>query len=133
LVTFGERLLLCRRALAPGYGLWAPPGGFLENGETPQEGAAREVWEETGVRLVGTPLVFRGLTCLMELNEVYANFSASVSCGRCQPGAEALDAAFFAPDELPWAELAYPTLADDLRQFFHERVAHRSRKQSLGR
>lgn len=127
LVTFGDRVLLCRRALAPAYGLWAPPGGFLESGETPHQAAAREVWEETGVRIACDDLVLRGLTCLTELNQVYANFSGSASCGDCQPGIESLDAAFFSPQKLPWDELAYPAIAEDLRQFLHERRIGRHR------
>ena len=45
------RLLLCRRAIEPRYGLWTLPAGFLENGETTAAGARRETLEETGSRV----------------------------------------------------------------------------------
>jgi 8-oxo-dGTP pyrophosphatase MutT (NUDIX family) len=51
LVPVGSGLLAIRRGIHPGFGELALPGGFLEVDETWQEGAAREVWEETGLRL----------------------------------------------------------------------------------
>lgn len=45
-----NKVLLCRRAIEPKYGLWTLPAGFMENGETTLEGAARETWEEAGAR-----------------------------------------------------------------------------------
>src|SRR6185503_18273627 len=46
-----QRILLCRRAIEPRYGYWTLPAGFLENGETPAQGAARETLEEAGARI----------------------------------------------------------------------------------
>ena len=43
------RVLLCRRAIEPRRGFWTIPAGYLELGETTEEGAAREAWEEAGV------------------------------------------------------------------------------------
>ena len=43
----GDRVLLCKRAIEPRKGLWTLPAGFLEMGETLQEGALRETKEET--------------------------------------------------------------------------------------
>ena len=48
-VTDEGKLVLIRRAIEPGYGAWAQPGGFLEIDETAQEGAVRETLEETGL------------------------------------------------------------------------------------
>src|SRR5512140_3073678 len=45
------RILLCRRAIAPRHGLWTLPAGFMENGETTLEGAAREALEEANGRV----------------------------------------------------------------------------------
>jgi 8-oxo-dGTP diphosphatase len=47
-----ERLLLVRRGTEPGRGLWSVPGGRVEPGESSREAAVREVWEETGLRVV---------------------------------------------------------------------------------
>lgn len=44
-------MLLMRRMGAHGSGTWAPPGGWMDYGETPEEAVVREVWEETGLRV----------------------------------------------------------------------------------
>jgi 8-oxo-dGTP pyrophosphatase MutT (NUDIX family) len=49
--TFGERVLLCRRAIPPRSGFWTIPAGYLEQGETAEEGAMREAWEEARARI----------------------------------------------------------------------------------
>ena len=49
--TWEDKILLCRRAIEPRCGFWTLPAGFLENGETPEEGAAREAWEEAYAEL----------------------------------------------------------------------------------
>src|SRR4051794_11791210 len=46
-----DKLILIRRGIEPGYGLWGYPGGFLELGETVEEGAIRETLEETGFEI----------------------------------------------------------------------------------
>jgi ADP-ribose pyrophosphatase YjhB (NUDIX family) len=45
------QILLCRRAIEPRYGLWTLPAGFMENGETTEQAAMRETWEEAGARI----------------------------------------------------------------------------------
>ena len=51
LVTHADRILLCKRAIQPRKGQWTLPAGFMENGETTPEGAARETWEEARARV----------------------------------------------------------------------------------
>ena len=127
LVTYIDRVLLCRRALEPAYGLWAPPGGYLENDETLEDAAAREVWEEAGVKLTSCDLVLRGVTTLTELQQVYVHFSATTRDSTCRAGAESLDAVFFEPCDIPWHRLAFPSIARDLTQFLNDRVTTRVR------
>lgn len=50
-VVHDSRLLVVRRANAPGAGLWSIPGGRVEVGETPAAAVVREVAEETGLRV----------------------------------------------------------------------------------
>lgn len=50
-VVSDEGVLLTERAVDPGRGEWAVPGGHLEVDESPREGAARELREEVGVRV----------------------------------------------------------------------------------
>mgnify|MGYP000150001620 CR=1 FL=1 len=50
-IAEGEHILLCRRAIEPRAGFWTIPAGYMEMGETVEEGAAREAWEEARVRI----------------------------------------------------------------------------------
>jgi ADP-ribose pyrophosphatase YjhB (NUDIX family) len=127
LVSYADRVLLCRRAIEPAYGLWTPPGGFLENGETLEEATAREVWEEAGVKLLCRDLTLRGVTTLTELQQVYVHFSANTRDSNCRAGNESLDAMFFKPCDIPWDRLAFPSVAQDIRQFLNERVTGHTR------
>ena len=51
ILTRGDEILLCKRAIEPRYGLWTLPAGFMENNETVAEAAAREAMEEANARL----------------------------------------------------------------------------------
>ncbi len=53
-VRNGDRVLLVRRAVPPAKGMLCLPGGFLEMGETPEEGGRRELHEETGLTAEAT-------------------------------------------------------------------------------
>lgn len=59
-VIHNDALLVVQRAKEPGKGLWAVPGGKVEWGETVAETAEREVFEETGVRIVAGPVIWTG-------------------------------------------------------------------------
>lgn len=96
-----DRLLLARRAMNPGRGLWSLPGGYLDVGEDPRAAAAREALEEAGVVvLVGAVLdVFANPPD--DGGTVFVLFSASYVSGEPAPGDDADGAAFFGRDELP--------------------------------
>src|SRR6476620_6980281 len=49
--TPGSRLVLVRRAIAPGYGLWVFPGGYVDRGEALTAAAIREAREESGLEI----------------------------------------------------------------------------------
>jgi ADP-ribose pyrophosphatase YjhB (NUDIX family) len=122
IVAAADEVLLCRRALAPAAGRWAPPGGFLECGEALEEAAARETFEETGVSLDTRQLRLHDVSTLLDLNEVYIGFLAELSerpALVCGP--ECTEVRFFREEAVPWAELAYPDFVDHLRQYFRER------------
>jgi len=96
------RILLVRRAVEPGKDQWSLPSGFIECDESPQEAAARECAEETGLILSDLSLVeathytddYRG----SGINLVYRGRVAS---GQLLPGDDASEARFFSRVELP--------------------------------
>lgn len=55
-VLHNDQVLLLRRVNQPYVGLWAPPGGKLEPGESPEEGCIREMYEETGLTIAAPQL-----------------------------------------------------------------------------
>ena len=122
IVGAADRVLLCRRAVAPAAGRWATPGGFMECGETLEEAAARETLEETGVRLNPRELRLHTLSTLPELSEVYVGFLATVS-EHTDPvcGVECTEVKFLTEAQVPWTELAYPDIDGYLRTYFRER------------
>jgi len=119
-VTWGQDVLLCRRALQPGYGLWAPPAGYLEEGESLEQAAARETLEETGVVVDPHRLALHGVSTLTALGQVYVSFRTQVALRGCAPGREALDAGYFDAPSVPWGLLTYPQIETDLRVFLNE-------------
>lgn len=114
-----DKVLLCRRAIEPRYGLWTLPAGFMENGETTAEGAARETWEEAGarIRIGGLYTLFN----LPHINQVYLMFRATLLDLDFAPGIESLETRLFTEAEIPWDELAFKTVHATLKQYFEDR------------
>jgi ADP-ribose pyrophosphatase YjhB (NUDIX family) len=108
-VTDDGKLVLIRRAIEPGYGSWAQPGGFLEIDETAQEGAARETLEETGLLVEPTNIV--GVYSRPQAAVVVVCWEARILGGEAQATSESLDVRAWAPDKIPWPHIAFQTTA----------------------
>ena len=106
-VTADGHLVLLRRGIEPGRGWWAQPGGFLEVDETVGEAAVRETLEETG--FVVEPGEIVGLYSRLEAAVVVLAFEARVIGGSPRLNPEALEIRRFAPDAIPWPEIAFKT------------------------
>lgn len=119
LPVWGDRILLCRRSIQPRAGFWTLPAGFLENGETLQQGAERETREEAlaEVDIADLYTIFN----LTHINQIYIFFRGRLREGRFGVGEESADAALFTAEELPWDELAFPTIHQTLDFFLHDR------------
>ncbi len=117
-VSCGDRLLWVQRAQPPQAGKWAIPGGFLEQGETLAEGAARELREESGIVLPPERLHLYMTGSITFINQVYMGFRAAVETPDCLPGVESLDCRFLARQECPWDEVAYPQVNDAIRRVY---------------
>jgi ADP-ribose pyrophosphatase YjhB (NUDIX family) len=105
------KVLLCRRAIEPRSGFWTLPAGYLELGETVEEGAIREAREEAEAEIAIEGML--GLFSISRIGQVQIMFRASFADPadpRFAPGAESLDVALFAWDAIPWKEIAFPTV-----------------------
>lgn len=121
IVASNGRVLLCRRAGSPAAGRWTMPGGFMECCESLEAAAARETFEETGVRLDPRELRLHAVVSLTEISQVYVGFLANVA----EPvnlvcGPECTEVRFFSEEQIPWNELAYPDIGVYLRIYFRE-------------
>jgi 8-oxo-dGTP diphosphatase len=119
-IACGQKLLWIQRKLEPRSGFWAIPGGFMEAGESLSEGAARELWEETGIRLPPESLDFYMTGTITFINQVYIAFRAVVDSEDCQPGEESIAVAFYSRDECPWDQVAYPEVNDSIRRAYDD-------------
>ncbi len=106
-ITDSGELLLIRRGIAPAVGAWAQPGGFLEVDETVHEAAIRETREETG--LIVEPGQIIGLYSRLEAAVVVVVFEARIVGGVALPTPEATEIVAFAPESIPWPEIAFKT------------------------
>ncbi|MEJ1159798.1 NUDIX hydrolase [Prosthecomicrobium sp. N25] len=106
-------VLLCRRAIEPRRGFWTLPAGYLELGETAEDGARREAREEANadIRLRGLLAVYS----IPRIGQVQLIYRAALA-GGVAPGPESLEVALLRPDEIPWRDLAFPSVAWALRQ-----------------
>ena len=111
----GGRVLLLRRAIEPSLGKWAFPGGFLELGESAEEGAEREAREEVGLQVKAGDLL--GVYTRVDHGIVVVVFRSRRVSGRPLAGPEALDTAWFGPGQIPWADLAFETTEAALRDW----------------
>lgn len=112
------RVLLCRRAIEPRLGYWTLPAGFMENGETTLDCAARETLEEACARMR-----IEGLFAVFDLpviDQVYMIYRGSIVDGDFAAGEETLEAELFDEKDIPWDELAFPVMIETLRLYFRD-------------
>ena len=118
-----DKVLLCRRAIEPKYGLWTLPAGFMENGETTSEAAVRETEEEAGANIEIGPLF--SLLNVAHVHQVHMFYLARLVDLDFAPGIESLEGQLFAERDIPWDDLAFPTIRTTLELFFDDRVKMR--------
>jgi ADP-ribose pyrophosphatase YjhB (NUDIX family) len=118
-VTDAGEIVLIRRGIEPGLGEWAQPGGFLEVDETVHQAAIRETWEETG--LLVEPGEIIGLYTRLEAAVVTIAFEARIVGGTAAPTPEATEIQAYAPEAIPWPDLAFRTTMWALRDWIDRR------------
>jgi ADP-ribose pyrophosphatase YjhB (NUDIX family) len=126
-VVWSERLLMCRRACDPGLGKWIGPSGYLECGETLQEGAARETFEETGVIVDPAEMELQSVINLVGLEQVAVTFRVELDAQPViRPGPECAEAAFLSQDELRQIDVAWHDASGKwAHSFFDQRLNNR--------
>jgi 8-oxo-dGTP diphosphatase len=118
--TGDSRLVLVRRAIEPGYGLWVFPGGYVDRGEQITSAAIREAREEAGldVRLDGLVNIYsypgRPLIVIV--------YAATVVGGELCTDEECLEARLFSAEDIPWNALAFPSTHDALQEYLGGRL-----------
>ena len=120
--TWGEKILMCRRAINPRKGHWTLPAGFLELHETPEAGAAREAWEEARARIEIDHLL--AVYTIPRISQVQLMFRAKLSSEKIEPGPESLDVGLFRFDDIPWDDLAFPSVRWALHHYVKTRSLH---------
>ncbi len=110
-----EGIVLVRRAIEPGYGLWAVPGGFVDRGEEVPKAAQREAFEETGVEIELDDLL--GVYSYEGWTSVVVFYEGRIVKGTPEPRDETLEVKNFAPENLPWDEIAFYSTHDALRDY----------------
>ncbi len=115
-VISDNRILLCRRAINPREGYWTLPAGFMELGETVEEAAKREAFEEAGAKLTINNLL--AYYSIPHISQVQIMFSAVLdNPDTIEAGVESSEIALFAWENIPWTDLAFPSVYWALRQF----------------
>ena len=117
------KILLCRRGIEPRLGFWTVPAGFMENGETLQQAAARETREEALASVeIGSLLT---IVHVLHAHQVHVFFRAILREPSFGAGIESLEAALVEPKDIPWSDIAFPSTEFTLRRYLEDREAGR--------
>ncbi len=120
ILTHGDQVLLCKRAIEPRLGWWTLPAGFMENEESVAEAAAREAMEEANAK--AGPLKLFGVFSMPYLSQIYLMFSGELEDEKVFAGPESLEVRLFTEDQIPWEQLAFPVVTHSLQLFFEQGV-----------
>jgi ADP-ribose pyrophosphatase YjhB (NUDIX family) len=116
-----DTILMCRRAIPPREGFWTLPAGYLETGETSEAGAAREAWEEARARIEIDTLL--ALYNIPRISQVQLIYRATLSNPNISPGPESLEVGLFLWDDIPWDDIAFPSVRWALDHYIETREA----------
>jgi ADP-ribose pyrophosphatase YjhB (NUDIX family) len=117
--VYEDSVLLCKRAIEPRSGYWTVPAGFMEIGESVSEAAARETWEEACAKVELGALTT--VVDVIQARQVHIFFEGSMTEPVFAAGDETLEARLFRPEEIPWDEIAFPSVRIALKHHFDSR------------
>ena len=113
------KILLCKRSIEPRYGYWTVPAGFMELGETLEQAACRETLEEACAKVALGGML--AVVDVPEAGQVHVFFRGVLVGDHYAAGDESLDARLYAPEEIPWDEIAFSSGRIALEQFIAQR------------
>lgn len=123
--TWKDKVLCMKRGTEPFKGQWAIPSGFMENDETLQEAAARELFEETRARVDIRKMELYTIGTLIKMNQIYVVFRAPLLSPHVETTEEAEEIRLLSKDEFPWDDFAFKDVAINVRKFYEEFEANR--------
>lgn len=110
-----DRFLLCRRAIEPRTGYWTIPAGYLEESEAVVDGAKREAWEEAYADIDVDRVL--AIYTIPRISQVQIIYRGTLRSADVAPGPESLDVALLPWDEIPWNDIAFPSVRWALNHF----------------
>jgi ADP-ribose pyrophosphatase YjhB (NUDIX family) len=113
--VWDDKILLCKRDIEPRSGYWTIPAGFLEKGETTEEGAAREAREEALAEIEIIDLL--AVYSISTISQVQLLYRARLTKPEFGVGVESREVRLFAWDDIPWSELSFRTVEWALKAY----------------
>jgi ADP-ribose pyrophosphatase YjhB (NUDIX family) len=114
-IPMGEGVVMVRRAIEPGYGLWVVPGGFVDLGEVVEDALVRETQEETCLTV--RPVRLLNIYSYRDHRTVIAAYVTEYVAGELAAGDETLEARIFGLKEIPWPRIAFSSTKEALREY----------------
>jgi len=119
LPVYDGQILLCKRAIEPRKGFWTLPAGFMENGESLEQGAARETLEEAGIHVTCGQLL--SSISVPHISQVHVFFlSEMATSDHAEKTSESLEVKLFKFDDIPWDDIAFPTVKQTLEHYLND-------------
>jgi len=119
--VYEGRILICKRGIEPRLGYWAIPGGFMENDETLEAGAAREAQEEALIDVeIGSLLLVANVT---HAHQVHIFFRSRMRTPDFGVTHESTEVKLVDEKDIPWSDLAFPSTEYALHRFVEDRAA----------
>jgi ADP-ribose pyrophosphatase YjhB (NUDIX family) len=115
IVRHESKIMLCRRAIEPRVGYWTLPAGFMEVGETAEQAAMREAREEANASIVIDRLL--AVYTIPRIAQVQIMYLAHLGDESFSAGPESLEVMMAGWDEIPWGDIAFPTVTWALQQY----------------
>ncbi|MDC9720767.1 MAG: NUDIX hydrolase [Gammaproteobacteria bacterium] len=117
--VFEDKILLCKRAIEPRLGYWTLPAGFMENGESTEQAALRETYEEAYAKPILGPLF--SVCNVPRMNQVHLFYLAQMTVAEYGSGPESLAVELYDEAEIPWDDIAFGTVTQTLKRFLEDR------------